>query len=191
MVAPVTGDGGPRGAPRRRRTLLLAACLVGLGLVGALLWWPGAGRDAGDPDVVELVVKPRPPPVVAPDVTGLTLDDAWQVLEEAGWERRVRLAEMASNDAPEGTVMEQRDRGRLHGGILVLSSGGPAVELSEVPAEAAELLAPRMRTGELVLVRETSVGTVYKVDHLLAGPCDAVAEAYRTFSDARYDDACY
>jgi eukaryotic-like serine/threonine-protein kinase len=68
---------------------------------------PGQGEFADFGDKVDVVVSAGPEPVVVPDVTGKTLDEAREILEEAGFEvRAVNLVPGSS------TVYSQSDAGK-------------------------------------------------------------------------------
>lgn len=182
---------------RRRRIGQVSASVTFVAALGVVFWGGWANQpDRPYPPARVVYPKPGPTTVVVPDlvglsgneleerVSGLGLQDAWKP-----W------ASIASNDAPEGTVLAQYPPAgsSLEGRRIELtfSAGGPAVDVSRIPPEAAALIGPTLMDGEQVLVVETEAGTAYKTDALLAGPCAAVRLAYRTFPDPTYGDRCY
>lgn len=104
---------------------------------------------------------------------------------------------LADDEAPEGTVISQvPPAGSVSPDGLsrvVISDGGPTVELYELPAPALDLLPNAEDFGSEFPIRviTTPVGDAYKIDALLFGPCAAVEAAYRTVSDPAYDSDCY
>jgi hypothetical protein len=183
---------------RRRRRQTIATLAVVTGLLGAFL---ATGLPQQEP-----VPPASPAPTTAlrqggglatPDFVGLTSDELDHRLAVLGMEDRWRpWAHVASNDAPLGTVLAQNPPAGafLPTGLpveLTISLGGPAVDISQVPEQAAALLEPTLMDGEKILVVPTAEGVAYKTDALLAGPCAAVRLAYRTFPDPDYGDRCY
>jgi hypothetical protein len=182
---------------RRRRISLVSASITLITAVGAVFLGGWASQtEPRHPPARIVTPKPGPTTVVVPHLVGLSDGDLEERLASLGLQDAwTPWAYVASSDAPEGTVLAQYPpAGSLLEGRrieLTLSAGGPAVELSHIPLEAAELIGPTLMDGEKVLVIETEAGTAYKTDALLAGPCAAVRLAYRTFPDATYGDRCY
>lgn len=159
-----------------------------------------------DPSLVSPSTSIRTPVEAAsavplPDVEGLTLDQVEQALAQAGWSTRQRRTVswewIADDQAPEGTVISQVPPAGSTSpdgfSRLVISDGGPTVELHELPAPALDLLpnAEDFGSGFPFRVITTPVGDAYKIDALLFGPCAAVEAAYRTARDPAYDSGCY
>ena len=182
---------------RRRRITQVSASITLVTALGAVFLggWVDQTRPPHPPARV-VTPKPGPTTVVVPHLVGLSDGDLEERLAGLGLQDAwTPWAYIASNDAPEGTVLAQYPpAGDLLEGRrieLTFSAGGPAVDLSQVPPDAAELIGPTLMDGEKVLVIETEAGTAYKTDALLAGPCAAVRLAYRTFPDPTYGDRCY
>ncbi|MDQ3825765.1 MAG: PASTA domain-containing protein [Actinomycetota bacterium] len=184
---------------RRRRISQASASISLLAALGAVISLNWAQQpEPPEPPTPARAVTPAPPPttVVVPDVVGLSGSALDERLSSLGLQDVWKpWADVASNDAPQGTVLAQYPPAgsSLEGRRLELtfSAGGPAVDVSQIPPEAAALIAPTLMDGEKVLVVETEAGTAYKTDALLAGPCAAVRLAYRAFPDPTYGDRCY
>ena len=126
-----------------------------------------------------------------PDLLGLTYTEAESRLHAGGVEQ-FDTRWQALEDVAANVVASQEPAPGEQGPItLVFSTGGPAVPLVDVPAQAQELARGLLAPGEQVLVVQTDAGTAYKVDAVLFGPCAAVDAAYRTFLDPQYGSPCY
>jgi hypothetical protein len=180
--------------PRRPIVLSLLTLIVAVtsaGLVGSWL------DDEAD-------VSSSTAPVM-PDVNGMTLEHAYEQLLSEGLlegktvEARTYLVRYIANEAVTPDVVFQQTPAADSPVspdvpiVLTVSAGGPVSTYDRLP-EAAQALVddrPEFDPDEPVLVVDTPNGTAYKTDGLLFGPCSAVAAAYRTFADGRYDDDCY
>jgi hypothetical protein len=109
-----------------------------------------------------------------------------------------RTRNAAHATIPEGAVIAQTPIGgatlpkEKADWTLVISDGGPVVKLRAL-SKPDQLLAKRLGIGPNDPIRRkvTSAGPAYKTDEwLFASNCKAVDLAYRTFGDARYDNAC-
>lgn len=182
---------GLRRLARRRAGVavrLLGAAAAVVATVLALQPFPPAEPPTGRPSLVETRSMP--------DLVGMSHSQAQEALRAVGIKSWVEIAYVASDETPKDHVIAQDPEpgepvASHVGWRLTYSAGGPAVPISDVPAQAAELLRDRLGPGEQVLVVETEAGTAYKTNALLVGPCAAVDLAYRTFLDPRYDDECF
>ncbi|HEX5532197.1 MAG TPA: PASTA domain-containing protein [Actinomycetales bacterium] len=184
---------------RRRRQRMVVATTAMTGVLGVLLAAGLAERQAVSPasPAPRATVPTQDSAIKTPDFVGLTSQQLEDRLIALGMEHRWRpWAHVASNNAPVGAVLAQNPPAGagLPAGLpveLTLSAGGPAVDVSQLPPQAAALVEPTLMEGEKVLVVQTAEGVAYKTDALLAGPCAAVRLAYRTFPDPDYGDRCY
>ena len=178
---------GLRRLARRRAGLavgLFGAAAAVVATVLALQPTPPAEPPTGQPSLVETRSMP--------DLVGMSDSQAQEALTAVGITSWVEIAYVASEETPKDHVIAQDPEpgepvASLIGWRLTYSAGGPAVPISDVPAEAADLLRGRLGDGEEVLVVETNAGTAYKTNALLVGPCPAVEEAYRMARDPTYD----
>ena len=181
---------------RRRLALTVSAVLAALAAGGVRL-------DASDQRLDGDVLRPAATAPAdgdagraMPDLTGLDGPAAEQAL--AGYPQTVPRRYVASDSVPVGQLIAQSpepgapvsDSAPV---VLTFSAGGPAVPLSDVPAEARAVLSGALGNGERVLVLRTAAGDGYKTDGMLTGPCPVTALLYRNlpFPDPVYDDRCY
>lgn len=150
-------------------------------------------------------VSPRQVPMpgrpAVPDVRGLTVQEANEAMMSAGYDagsatldsryianEDVPADVITAQDPPPGEPLPPGERISVE-----VSAGGPVIDFEGLPAQArglaSELAGYDMK--EPILVTVTSSGTAFKTDEWLFGPCAAVNEAYRTYGDSRYGDACY
>jgi hypothetical protein len=189
---------GPPEPGRRELWLLLGfAALMVMGL------WLTSG-SSGEPADAAASVETAAPPLgsataVVPDLTGLTTGEAVAALAEAGLPvgEALRSRWIASVAAEPGFIVDQDPpagaevdpTGRV---TVVVSAGGPVVQLRQLPAHVQELARslPGFDPAEPILATETAAGTAYKTDRWLFGDCEAVELAYRGYPDPSYGEDC-
>ncbi len=171
-----------RNTARRTRVLLLALVLAGC---------TGNDRRIRNIEFREAVKTRR-----MPNLVGLELS------EDPDWLRKMQqqfgvqeTISEASESFPEGKIVRQRPApgAPLEEGApwtLVVSDGGPVIQVEALPAKDRELAISLGVNGPLRQF-ETAAGNAYKNDQwLFAWDCAAVDAAFRISRDARYDTRC-
>jgi hypothetical protein len=122
-----------------------------------------------------------------PDVGGLPVASARAALAEVGVAAGKITTSRRAADAAEDSIVEQRSTTCRDPVALVVSDGGPAVSVDDIPPGL------RRRLGEHdgpVRRIETAAGVAWKSDEVLLGDCPAVRAAAARVSDSDYVERC-
>lgn len=164
QVPPVARDKAPR--PR------LGWAMAILLLAGGLLFIAGP-QDARTPD------EPQPDGIflVVPDVVGMDVVAAEQLLASAGFTRDTVRRWTPNQVTAAGTILAQSpERGLAVDAPIALeiSRGGPTISFESLPSSARDLAASSTIDGDApILVLATAAGNAYKSGDLLFGACAA------------------
>jgi hypothetical protein len=160
------------GGPSRAALVLAALAVVALGSVVGV-------RQALGTDCA------------VPDVRGLTEEAATADLADSGIDPAgVRVTRLA-DDSAEGTVLRQTDTTCTQPVRLVVSDGGPVVDVDELSAGLRDLFAAGPGDVPDVVRRvDTDAGPAYKSDATMVGDCPAVAAAADEVADHDYVPRC-
>lgn len=128
---------------------------------------PRSGEEVDHSSEIELVVSAGREPVEAPDVTGMTLDEATAAASEVGLE--ISVQQEYSDSVPEGLIIEQSTSDQFYRGdtLTVTVSLGP--ELFEVPDVFG------LQTDEARRILEDA-GFVVEEDRFLGGLFNTVRD---------------
>jgi hypothetical protein len=151
----------------------IALVAVALATVGTVV----GVREALDTDCAVPDVRGEPQSEAVAELLGAGVDPA-----------RVTVTRLA-DDSPEGVVIRQTDTTCQDPIRLVVSDGGPVVDVDELSAGLQESLAAGPGDVPDVVRRiDTDAGPVYKSDTTMVGDCPAVAEA--EVADPDYTRRC-
>jgi hypothetical protein len=157
----------------------VAVLVPGALLLGLVVLAGSRPAVEGCPGGADAVLQTTPEQV--PDVVGLDVDAATDALEEAGVPVPPDAVRYVVDPAPRDTVLEQSGGACGEALDLRLASGGPFVELDEVPSAARDAL------GEdpgLVRRVPLSEGYLLQTDELLVGDCPS-ADLVASMGQAR------
>jgi serine/threonine-protein kinase len=163
LLAGATFVEPPPQEPRSRAPLWIALAIVAL-LVALAAAWAAGVFDGGNEEA--------PAAVIVPEVVGMTTDGALNALEQAGLAVGT-ITEVASEDGPEGTVIEQTPEAgaEVDEGSAVdlrVSTGAPApaptatgVEVPDVTGASQEAASQTLlAAGFVVVVTEAASDAV-------------------------------
>ncbi|NNF65544.1 MAG: PASTA domain-containing protein [Acidimicrobiia bacterium] len=171
VVSGRLGAAEPEPGPRPPRPRLGWA-IVGVVAAGALLFLAGPQQ----PRVPE-EEQPNGILLVVPDVVGLDVAAAEQLLGSAGFTRRTVRTWVSNELTPAGTVISQSPEQGLSVDApveLLISTGGPTVSFQSLPTEAQDAATgANIAPDDTVLVLETAVGHAYLSAGVLFGQCAA------------------
>ena len=176
LLAGATFVGAPPPAPRSKAPLWIALVVVAVLVAVAAAW--AAGVFGGDDEEAAATVA-------VPDVIGMTADGAGKALDKAGLAVGT-ITEVASEDGPEGTVIEQSpeagadvDEGSAVD--LRVSTGAPAptdVEVPDVTGASQEAASQTLlAAGFVVVVTEAASDAVPAGAVVLQRPAAGVIAA--------------